>query len=523
MFNLKRLFFFGLLIIIQCGILMADSKLPLFVPAFPGAEGGGSLSVGGRGGKVYEVTNLNDSGKGSLREAIEAKGPRIVVFKVSGTIMLKTGLTILNPYITIAGQTAPGGGIQLSSEPGCYNDLLRVSAHDVIIRYIRSRVASHLEEDPSPFSIRMAPTPENIYNVIFDHVSAAWATWDNFAFWSSRGKHINNVTVQWSIAAEPLYSTNEAVNFQIRGATRGLSDLSTNIDLHHNLITSGDHRNPIHGVRSGRIINNIIYNWNYYAIKAKGNKDIIGNYMKKGPYSFGNPSDPTKPETKAAMWGRPPIPYVRGSNPEILTWLRSSKGTSLPPSLYIESNASNSNNFNPNSDQWIGHLTGIAHGEDKSDKVIEPISSAYKREKPLSPYGAPITIDNAIALTSQTGILLPAITSERKPGVGASCRLDENGKWVANRDSLDTRYVAELGNGNELGTGTSTNIMEPGILPVIVSGKAYKDSDHDGISDAWEIVNGLNPLDSSDSSKYTADGYTYIEHFINGSKPPKDN
>src|SRR3972149_7279366 len=103
------------------------------IPAFPGAEGAGMWSVGGRGGKVYEVTNLNDSGPASLREAVEASGPRIVVFRVSGTISLKSPLVIDNPYITIAGQTAPGDGI-------CLKDFgLRVATQHVVIRYIRCR------------------------------------------------------------------------------------------------------------------------------------------------------------------------------------------------------------------------------------------------------------------------------------------------------------------------------------------------------------------------------------------------
>ena len=120
--------------------------------------------------------------------------------------------------------------------------------------------------------------------------------------------------MQWSIVAEPNYDTNEGVNLQIRGSRPYISDLCHDIDLHHNFITGGDHRNPIHGVKSGRIINNIIYNWNYYAIKAKGDKDIIGNYIKKGPYSYGTKDDPTLPDTKSAKWaGRMPEGAIRRS------------------------------------------------------------------------------------------------------------------------------------------------------------------------------------------------------------------
>ena len=109
------------------------------VPAFPGAEGYGAQAIGGRGGQVIEVTNLNDSGPGSLRAAAEAEGPRIVVFRVGGTIELLSPIEIINPYITIAGQTAPGGGIALKTHPSMDNAAIEVATQHVIIRYIRAR------------------------------------------------------------------------------------------------------------------------------------------------------------------------------------------------------------------------------------------------------------------------------------------------------------------------------------------------------------------------------------------------
>ncbi|MFQ5924112.1 MAG: hypothetical protein ACE5M4_14840, partial [Anaerolineales bacterium] len=109
------------------------------LPAFPSAEGFGANSVGGRGGRVIEVTNLNDSGSGSLRAAVEASGPRIVVFRIGGTITLQSTLKITNPFITIAGQSAPGGGITLKSSPSYGDETLAIQTHDVIIRYIRVR------------------------------------------------------------------------------------------------------------------------------------------------------------------------------------------------------------------------------------------------------------------------------------------------------------------------------------------------------------------------------------------------
>jgi pectate lyase len=133
------------------------------IPAFPGAEGCGRLAVGGRGGTVYRVTSLGDSGPGTLRAAVEARGPRTVIFDLGGTIRLETPLVIRHGQITLAGQTAPGGGITLRDQP------LMVQADDVVVRYIRSRLGDESNTEADAISINSGR------RIILDHVSASWS------------------------------------------------------------------------------------------------------------------------------------------------------------------------------------------------------------------------------------------------------------------------------------------------------------------------------------------------------------
>lgn len=165
------------------------------VPAFPGAEGAGAMSLGGRGGRVLRVTNLNDSGPGSLRAAIDADGPRTIIFDVGGTIHLQTRLTLKNGRVTIAGQTAPGGGITIADQR------LHIAADDVVVRFIRSRLGdqSHAVSD----AIWVA----NGRRIILDHVSASWATDEALSVASTYtrpGDRMGDVTVQWSIISETI-------------------------------------------------------------------------------------------------------------------------------------------------------------------------------------------------------------------------------------------------------------------------------------------------------------------------------
>ncbi|MBW7989356.1 MAG: pectate lyase [Planctomycetes bacterium] len=263
------------------------------MPAFPGAEGFGALSVGGRGGKVLFVTNLNDSGPGSLRAAVESDGPRTVIFRVSGTIALKSNLSVKKPYITIAGQTAPGDGICLKDHA------LSTSADHVIVRYIRCRLGDNAKSESDALSVSSGQ------NIIVDHCSACWSV-DETLSASSRGQ-LGNVTVQWCIISESLNNSSHHKGAHGYGSLiRG--GFGNGYTFHHNLYAHHHARLPRPGNYNDRSIdpegfildfrNNVIYNWGgrsagYNADGTnKANSitkmNFVGNYYKTGANSSGS-------------------------------------------------------------------------------------------------------------------------------------------------------------------------------------------------------------------------------------------
>jgi hypothetical protein len=232
------------------------------IAAFPGAEGFGMHAVGGRGGVVYEVTNLNEDGPGSLRAACEATGPRTVVFRVSGTIQLTRRLNINNPYITIAGQTAPGDGICIRDEA------VMIKTHNVIIRNMRFRIGDK----------RAKSTGDSIDawrgsdNIILDHCSISWGTDESGSFYGN-----TNLTIQWCMVGECLYG------HSCGGLWGPVSS------YHHNLIHSNGTRNPKFAYSRPDTVsdfrNNVVYNWGYQSSIAGGNDNVnmVNNYYKYGP------------------------------------------------------------------------------------------------------------------------------------------------------------------------------------------------------------------------------------------------
>ena len=258
-------------LIIPVIVLLSPTFIRAQQLAFPGAEGYGRFALGGRGGQVLFVTNLNDKGPGSLRAAIEAQVPRIVVFKISGTIELQSELRIVHPRITIAGQTAPGDGICLRKYP------LMISADDSVVRFIRVRLGDEAGRLSDGIGVRDAR------NVIVDHCSLSW-TLDE-AINTYHGT--KNITVQWCLISESLHDSRLREGHGFAASLGGI-----NTSYHHNLLSNNAGRNPsIAGEKRDPTINldfrnNGIFNWQYRTLDGRPESiNVVNNYYKAGPAS----------------------------------------------------------------------------------------------------------------------------------------------------------------------------------------------------------------------------------------------
>lgn len=244
------------------------------LPAFPGAEGFGAHTPGGRGGRVLFVDNLQDSGPGSLRAACDAKGPRIVLFRVSGVVDLQSPLRIREPFLTIAGQTAPGAGVCLKRH-ACV-----VATHDVVVRFLRFRPGDEAQREMDALSVSGR-------NVVVDHCSASWSIDETLSVTNS-----DRVTVQWCFITESLNDS-----FHKKGP-HGYGSLITGpeggVAFHHNLYAHHNSRNPRPGgkdEREGLVVdfrNNVVYNWGSragYSGETAVRVNYVGNFLRPGPSS----------------------------------------------------------------------------------------------------------------------------------------------------------------------------------------------------------------------------------------------
>jgi pectate lyase len=251
------------------------------LPVFPGAEGFGTDTPAGRGGKIIEVTTLADDGPGSLRAALNDPEPRIIVFRVGGTIELKDHLFVAHPFVTVAGQTAPGGGICIK------NAGLAILTHDVLIQHIRIRPGNegHVtpEDNDAVQILGNRGDAAGAHHVVLDHISASWSEDETVSTWYAA----HDVTISWSIISEALNRSRHRKKTHSAGLLIG--DGSYNVCVHHCLLAHNDFRNPL--ISSGGthdLVNNVVYNWGVLGAEitdydSNSFLNFVANFFLPGP------------------------------------------------------------------------------------------------------------------------------------------------------------------------------------------------------------------------------------------------
>jgi pectate lyase len=429
------------------------------VPSFPGAEGFGAASVGGRGGRVIEVTNLNDNGPGSFRAAIEAEGPRIVVFRTGGTIELMTEIVLTHPFITIAGQTAPGGGITLKTHPSNTRSALTIAkgCHDVIIRHLRSRPGPHAGFPPLK-SGREADTSEvkdalqilGVRRVIVDHCSFSWATDEVVStFYDAQ-----DITIQWCVIAEALRKSRPDQSLPGKGLLIG-SRGGQRISVHHNLMAHNVGRNPL--------------------IKAEGIVDVVNNVV-------------LAPAMVAMA-----IDAELGHSPANFTGNRV---------------------FAPAADGLINGLAVIGGGT-FSLFVKDNLGPKRLRDEQAEELFVNATNQGRKWIT-QNRHEAPPITTHPASEV-MEVVLTNGGCLRPLRDAVDERIIADV---RQNKPRTVDSPAQVGGWPELAAGASPSDRDHDGMPDDWEQKHGFNADDPADGGvDADGDGYTNIEEFLNETDP----
>lgn len=525
------------------------------VPSFPGAEGFGSVTAGGRGGKVYHVTNLKNSGSGSFREGVEAGGARTIVFDVSGIIQLTEGLEIKNPSITIAGQTAPGEGIIVAGVE-VDGDMISMTGgvSEVLVRYMRFRRGFNKVK----WADWMAqgehynyPGPQGQCfvgmdarkNIMMDHISVSWGMDENFSMYRWQGPSgllpTKNMTVQWCLNAEALNAGNHA--FANTWGGEGAN-------FHHNLLACCVGRNP--SISFSHFLdfrNNTIFNWRDRSMDGGGieaHVNVINNYYKPGP-ATGYTWD----------WGAPaPELKVRIVKPEIRDWgpdFGLSKARYAGPGIigwwYVDGNIVegypevSSDNWEGKSQvsgdyytgvQWdaivkpypgVGPETGESHPEWEGETMYDHpewarsdtmITHVEQPENPKDPDDGE---------NGETFVMpdLPGIATQSTMTAYQSV-LEGSGAIYPVRDAVDKRVV-EMVTAGEATAGSRNNgiIDHPddvGGYPEIAEEHRPSDwdTDRDGMPDIWESTRGLNPEDAADrNDDYDNDDYTNLEEYLN--------
>jgi hypothetical protein len=434
--------------------------------AFPGAEGFGKYATGGRGGKVTFVTNLNDDGAGSLRNALEQfpGEPLTIIFKVSGIIELQSKIQIKRSNVTIAGQTAPGDGICLKNQSLILNGAAAKGNHgNIIIRFIRSRPGGTDKKGLYGYDM------ENCHDVIVDHCSFSWANEECAAMYDTK-----NISVQWCIVSEGLYEAGHAKGHRSYGGVWGGQYSS----FHHNLIAHQNSRAVrFNGARAHDTMavidyrNNVIYNWGNPNACYGGEVNIAGgvsqinivnNYYKPGPAT---PSE---------------LKFVHASFDATKT-----KGVA----------------------EW--YLNGnIMEGDKRmTKKNFTGLDLQESGEMDQS--------------KSNTAFAIAVPIAEQTAAAAYEAVLQYCGAVLPKRDAVDTRVINETKTGTATGKGV---FGKAGIIDAPLATNAWgefksatapADTDEDGMPDEWEKKNGLNSNDAADRNKTGTDGFTMLEKYLN--------
>lgn len=448
-------------------------RLPSEIPAFPGAWGGGMFTTGGRGGKVIAVTNLNDSGPGSLREAIDTEGPRIVVFRVAGIIPLESNLSINNPNITIAGQSAPGDGICIAGAS------LDINTYNVILRHLRVRrgVTSGGQGTDN-----IGGNPQ--HHIVVDHCSTSWGRDENLSLYrymkpmpdGSRLKlPVKNLTIQYCISSEGMKPGHEF------GGTWGGCDST----FHHNLFACNTGRNPSIGM-GGEFDyrNNVIFNWRHRTMDGGDETsliNVINNYYKPGPATNDNMLSTIARIEQRNMYS----PGNRFKNSDWYPELGTRPGKWYVGGNIVEGYPE------VTADNWKGMILRGGAGTVDMARVHSPFE------------GWPVNQQTALEAYNEV--------------------LAKSGATLPRRDPVDKRVVEMVQSGKvTTGNGIISDPDQVGGYPeyTFSADDVPVDTDTDGMPDDWEKKHGLNPSSASDSSQDAdKDGYTNVEEYLNGTNP----
>ena len=460
------------------------------LPAFPGAEGYGRYTTGGRGGNVYTVTNLDDSGQGSLRWALSQPGPRTIVFNVDGTIHLKSALGIPS-NTTIAGQTAPGMGICVADYP------FSLRGNNIIVRYMRIRLGNtNVQLDEADGWDGFGGYDSR--DIIIDHSSVSWSIDECLSVYGNI-----NTTVQWCIAAQSLVNSGHSKGAHGYGAIWGGSGAS----FHHNLLAHHTSRVPRLGGRPTTqrdervdMRNNVFYNWGgegSYGYEGM-NVNIVNNYFKPGPGTTSSMSE--QKIRRIAAIGIRTNKYVNDS-PSYAEMLH------VWGKYYISGN-NNSAYSDVNTKNWELGVYNQINANDCDGTYTQATKDSIKLMAPI-PF---------VHTTTHTA-------KEAYNHVIAYAGCCKGGQW----DALDQQYLKDTKGGIATATGNGLNrgfintqndniyIVDQfkSAWPTLTEGEKWTDTDGDGMPDEWETANGLNPNDAQDGKQASVEGYTNLEVYMN--------